>query len=218
MRFNDRQQLYVLIGVFAVLLLGEATFAYFTWGARAEALDKLQTLDRQERAALEKRRQIPTLRENTKELASIIEEYVQILPSDEEVTYDAFLEDVDGFTRNTDLKIKKAIPVEIKQPKKLRNSKNKKAAVAVEKNFVQHRYRFELSGTFLGLLKFLNTVENHSRFLQVDRIEIKPQGSSNSDKIADTIALAENSVKDVVVEVSTYTYSKIDPEAKGAKK
>lgn len=219
MRLNDKQQFYVVIGIFAAVILGEATFAYFQWGGRAEALGKLERLDADERAALDKRQQIPSLRDNSKELANIIEEYVQILPSEQEVTYDAFLEDVDGFTRDTDLKIRKAAPVEIKQRKKQRPRRGQKAVAPVdEKNFVQHRYHFELSGTFLGLLKFINAVENHSRFLQVDRIEIKPQGATSSDKVEDEIALAENAVKDIVVEISTYTYSKTDPEQKDATK
>lgn len=207
MRLNERHQLILLIGVFSLVLVGEGTFAYFTWNDRTKAASALSKLSSEEKSAREKKKQIPDLNEKARKLASIIEEYAQILPTDAEVSTDAFLEDIDRFTRNTELKLDTAKSVQVKDPTANQSAKQKKSATT-EKNFVQYKYRFTFTGTFNDLLKFVNAVENHSRFLQVDAIDIKPQGADREEKHGDEVKLAENPIKDFTIEISTYTYSK----------
>lgn len=207
MRLNDKQQLSLVIGIFSVVLIGEGVLAYLCWNNRAKAQSSLTRLDRDEKVAREKKARIPQLNEESAELASIIEEYVKILPSESEVGYDDFIEDVDGFTRDTGLTIRKATSVEVKPPK-VKSDPKKKGSGVVQHNFVQHKYRFELHGSFLGLLKFVNAVENHSRFLQIDQIDIAPAGTERGDKLSEQVARAEDAEKEIMVEISTYTYSK----------
>lgn len=213
---NNKQQLALIIGVFSLVLIGEGVFAYLCWNNRAKAQSSLTRLDRDEKSAKEKKERIPNLNEESAELANIIEEYVKILPSESEVGYDDFLEDVDGFTKDTGLQIRRATSVEIVPPKSKRDPKKKGKTVEEKNSFVQHKYRFELTGTFLGLLKFINAIENHSRFLQVDKIDIAAAGSERGDKLSEQVARAEEPEKSIMVEISTYTYSK--PQIEGGAK
>ncbi len=220
MKLTQSQQFKVVIAVFALVFIGEGVFAYFCWNRRTEALAELEKLDRQESAAQAKKSQITNLKNNARELQAIIEEYVQILPTEDEVGYDDFVEDIDAFAKRGSLSIASAVAIEEVKKKKRRG---KKDAPVKEANFVKHKYRFQLEGTFRGFLQFLTYVENHSRFLQVEDFSIRPAGqdrenSGRTEKHLAAVSAAENPIKDITVEISTYTYSKEKAASEGAKK
>ena len=69
-------------------------------------------------------------------------------------------------------------------------------------------------GTFPDFLRFINKIENHTRFLKIDEIKIKPLGAddgssglSDGDE-AKLLELARVPFKEIQVIVSTYTYKK----------
>ncbi|MCI0651067.1 MAG: hypothetical protein L0Z55_04210 [Planctomycetes bacterium] len=205
MRLNEKQQMLVLIGVFALCIIGEGVFGYFCYAERGERIVTLDKLDKEEQDAQKKIKQIPELKSKSQELAAIIEEYAQILPSDREVRDEAFLEEIYEFLRGTGVKVLGVTPEAIVEKK---DNKKSEKTVKVKSNFVRHKYRFEMEGTFLGLLKFINLMENHVRFLRVDSFEVKPLGSKDKQNDAQ---LAENEVKSISLVISTYTYSKPTP-------
>ncbi len=193
-----------MIGIFLLLLGGEGVFAYYCIKDRNQANQNLVTLDKQLKEAEAKEKLKPLLTEKLAELNNIFEEYVAILPREEEVGTDKFLEDIDRFTKDTGLNIKSAKPVVLKKKKV---GKKGKGSGRKKLNFLRHKYRFELEGTFFGLVKFITAIENHSRFLQVDSIELRPVNSKQGGQKSD-VELAENPRKYLMVEISTYTYSK----------
>ncbi len=202
LRVTDLQKLGIMIGVFVLLLGGEGVFAYQCVKNRGNAKKNLLRLDRELKDAEAKQRLMPMLIEKLEELSNIFEEYVAILPSKAEVRSDAFLDDIDRFTQQTGLTIKSAKPVVVKNRATPKAKKGRNTL-----NFVRHKYRFELEGPFLGLIKFISAIENHSRFLQVDALELRPHSSSGGGQKSD-VELAENPRKYLMVEISTYTYSK----------
>jgi Tfp pilus assembly protein PilO len=66
--------------------------------------------------------------------------------------------------------------------------------------FTRHKYRFEMTGEFSQLHRFINSVENHPRFLRVDGIQLFPLGDRE-----DLISASEPT-KLLTVEISTYVY------------
>ena len=80
------------------------------------------------------------------------------------------------------------------------------------KNFVQHRYRFKFRGNFPSFLKFMNRVENDTRYLRIDDFEMRPFGPEEDDKGVGELVLAEDPRKEIMVVISTYTYSKLTTE------
>lgn len=203
MRMNEKQQLVVLIVVFSVALVGEGVFAYSCFKKRSELHAALTKLDREEAEAKRKRDLIPALQANARELAQIIEDYAEILPTRAEVGLDAFLEDIEEFMQGTSLVMITGAPV---QEKRKRADKN-----APTNNFDQHKYKFQLEGTYLEFVKFINRVENHTRFLEILEIKISPSSETSGGRATDgaqEIRLAENPRKRIEVTISTYTYSK----------
>lgn len=205
MRLNEKQQLIALAVVFALVVIGEGLYAYSCLRTRGELHDQLNKLDLEEKAARAKIAKISDLRQQSAELAQIIEEYAEILPTEAEVGTDAFLEDIEGFMEGTSLIMVTGAPVE---ENVRRSSKDKKAQVT-SSNFQQHKYRFELEGDYADILKFINRVENHTRFLEFVKTDIRPIGAVRGRvNQAEEVELASNPRKAIEVIISTYTYSK----------
>lgn len=201
MKLNEKQKLVALIGAFSLLIVCECGFAYYCFAERGKCNATLDKLEQEEQDAERKIQEIPKLAKKSSELAAIIEEYAQILPRDSEVRQEAFLEEIDEFARDSEIRIistKNEKPVEQK-------GKQQKAKAAEAKTFVRHTYRFELEGSFLGFLKFINRIENYPRFLRVDVINIS--GKAGKGKISEA-EQAENPIKTIELVISTYTYSK----------
>ena len=201
---NDRQQLVVIMGVFGLLLVGELVYGYFCWDEKATLDNTLKKLKTEESSLQAKLGQIGSLREESKELQAIIEEYVTILPTEQEARSETFLVAIDEFARDSGLQNLGGEPEEVKNTS--RRSRGKKAKE--RKNFIQHRYRFKFQGTFPSFLKFMNRVENDTRYLRIDDFDIRPFGSEESDQGVDELVLAEDPRKEIMVVISTYTYSK----------
>ncbi len=200
MKLNEKQKLIALIAGFALLLVGECGFAYYCFAERGKHNATLDRLAQEEQDAERKIQEIPKLAKKSAELAAIIEEYAQILPRDSEVRYERFLEEIDEFARDAEIKI-----ISAKDEKPVEQKANKKTkTVEVEKTFVRHTYRFELEGSFLGFLRFINRIENYPRFLRIDVINIS--GRAGKGKVSEA-EQAENPVKSIELVISTYTYS-----------
>lgn len=210
MRLNEKQQFVMLVVVFAVAVLGEGLFAYSCLTKRSDLRSDLEKLEKEERDAKEKISQIPRLKKEAKELAQIIEDYAVILPTRAEVSLDAFLEDIEDFMRDTSLVMITGAPVE---KRRVTKKKPKKGQAAPEvDNFDQHKYRFQLEGTYLDFVKFINRVENHTRFLEILQLKISPSGGETKSGGSEEIRLAENPRKSIEVVISTYTYTRPVPK------
>jgi len=221
MKFTEKQQLIgILVGA-GLLIIGEVAFAWFSFSDRGAMAEELAALDARQVAAQAKIEQIPDLQKKARDLSEIVEQYTEILPREDEVSPDAFLDDISTLAREVGLEITSAQPIEVKQQgknKPRRRSIPGKANAPAEppKSFVRHKYRFEMVGEVPSLRRFINGVENQKRFLQVDRLEIAPLAAGNRGSKKDELELAQVARKSVTVEVSTYTYSRMpqDEEVK----
>jgi Tfp pilus assembly protein PilO len=213
MKLNDNQKLALTIAAFVLLLAGLGALNYTKIKERSQLASEIERFKGQEKAATEKIKQIPELREKRSKLINIIDQYAEILPKEEHVQHDTFVNIIDGYRADTKIVIQKA---EYVKPK---DSEKGKVPVAQE-SFVRHRYKFKLLGTVPDFIDFVNKIENHTRFLKVDAINIKPVGAANEtgDDLSDKsdeeeLARATEPVKEIDLTVSTYTYFK-GPEKK----
>jgi hypothetical protein len=215
MKLNENQKIILAIVTFVLLLGGLGALNYSKFKQRSDLVGKIDRYQREEKAAIEKLKQIPDLREKRSKLINIIDTYAEILPKEEHVQHDAFVNTIDGYRRDTKILIQKA---EYLKPEDKRSSQGKQ--VVEKENFVRHRYKFKLLGTVPDFIDFVNKIENHTRFLKVDAIVIKPLGSTDEsgDDLSDKqdeeeLAKATEPMKEIELTVSTYTYYK-GPEKK----
>lgn len=210
MKLTEKHKIALAGLAFALLAAGGGAMAFFKFQERQALFEDIGRLEQREARARTRIRKIPELRTTRNRLASLIEEYATILPKEHHVQQDAFMEIMDGFRKDARIFIKSAEPV----VSKVRPNPRKKNAPARKEDFIQHKYQFELIGSFKDFLKFLHQIETHDRFLDVDEFEVKPievdrkaGGGSKSD-ITDEIERAKIPLKSIRLVVSTYTYSK----------
>lgn len=210
MKFNEKQKIVLVLLVFLVVIGGLMGLNYLKFRNRSELLAKIDALVAEETKANNKIKRIPELREKRANLANIIDQYAEILPKEEHTQHDAFVEIIDSYRKDTQIVIQRTEYVKGKA-----DDDPKKGKATAKENFIRHRYRFKLVGTVPDFLRFINKIENHTRFLKIDSISIRPLGSGEDvgefdDKSdAEEIAKARIPFKDIEVTVSTYTYSKI---------
>lgn len=210
MKLADKQKVISVAAVFLLCIGGVATLNYLKFKTRTGLQEKIAKLQAAERAAQEKIKQIPMLLEKKVELASTIETYAEILPPEEHVQHEAFVEIIDGYRQDTKILIQKADYVKVNEKV---NDKSNKGQPKKADPFIRHRYRFSLLGTVPDFIDFLNKVENHPRFLKVDSFRIKPSratdsqatlGGNNPDERE--LSAAKNPIKEIELTISTYTY------------
>jgi Tfp pilus assembly protein PilO len=209
---REKKQLILFAVIFVVLIGGLGTLTYFQFRAYQSCKEDLAGLEKRKQAAERLIAEIPALRQAAKVLSEQVEIYAEILPKEHEVRHDAFVETMDRFARETGLQILRADPFE-REKKGRPKKKDAKSEGAKESTppFSEHRYMFELVGTFPSLLRFVNKIENWDRFLAVEEIEIVPEGASkytNTSKKADDkeIEAAQKAVKNIQLVVTTYTH------------
>jgi hypothetical protein len=205
MRVNDTQKVILTAVVFTLIVGGLGMLNYFKFSDRSDLLAQIDGYLEKEQAATTKIQQIPELRDKRSNLIKIIDQYAEILPKEEHVQHDTFVDIIDGYRKDTKIIIQKAQYVEIKD---LEN-------VSDQESFIRHRYKFKLLGTVPDFIDFVNKIENHTRFLKVDAIKIKPLGTTDqmgdslSDQADDSeLAAAMEPVKEIELVISTYTYSR----------
>jgi hypothetical protein len=205
MRLNEKQKLLAVVGVFVAVLIAVGVLNYLKFKDRSQLLAEIERYQEQENQAHEKIKRIPDLLEKRARLIENIETYAEILPAESDVQQDTFVNIIDGYRKDTNIVIQRAEYVRVKQ----------EDSSKLQQSFVRHRYRFKLFGTVPDFLNFVNKVENHTRFLKVDAIKIKPLGTNDgfddelrADDDEKELSLAENGVKEIELTVSTYTYVK----------
>jgi len=205
MRLTDKQKIVAAAGVFVLVTGGLGSLNYFKFKERSDLLAQIDKYGAEEQAATGKIKQIPDLRKKRDKLINIIDTYAEILPKEEHVQQDNFVNIIDGYRKDTKIIIQKAEYVKIKEDEK----------APKQENFIRHRYKFKLLGTIPDFIDFVNRIENHTRFLKVDAITIKPLGTMEEtgeeldDKADDAeLGAASEPVKEIELIVSTYTYSR----------
>ena len=211
MKLNEKQKLTVILLVLGLGFAGLGTLTFFKFSERMELDKEMERLVEQEKAASEKIKRIPQLREERGRLASTIDEYAKILPKETHVEHDAFVDTIDTYRQDTNIVIKRAeyVPAVGKATK---HDKKKKSRVQPKK-FIRHRYKFELVGTVQDFISFANKIENHTRFLKIDEFNIRPKGapaqvaSFDSMTAARELVNADDKEKEIDLTISTYTYN-----------
>ena len=212
---NDKKRFLLAFVALFALIAGLAALHVLKFQERSELQKKIDSYEKQASDAREKIKRIPTLRQDREKLISFIDQYMTILPKEEHVQHDAFVNTIDQYRLATEIRIDNAEYVVIKEKTTRRGRDAKVAESDEDKGFLRHRYKFKLRGTVPELVQFMNKIENHIRFLKIDALSIKPLGAvrdsdstPSPDQEEEELALASNPIKEIELTLSTYTYYK----------
>ena len=166
MKLNEKQKIIVATLVFVVLVGSLIASNVMKFNERKELMARHDNLVAEEKKAHDRIAQLPELRKKRANLANIIDQYASILPEEKHIEHDAFADIIDRFSQETQVVIQKVDYLQSNQEEE-----------NPDENFIRHRYRLTLVGTFPNFLRFANRIENHERFLKLDDISIKPLGA-----------------------------------------
>ena len=105
MKLTEKQQLVAVVVGAAVLIVAELSFAWLHFSQRGEIQTELQALEVRQATAENKLAQIPKLQARARELSEIVDQYTEILPREDEVSPDAFLDDISALCKEVGLDI-----------------------------------------------------------------------------------------------------------------
>ena len=211
---NDKKKIILGLSVVFVAVVGLGALHFFKIKSRGALLSEIEKFDKQASQLEERIKQIPGLREERDKLVEYVDDYIKILPREEHVQHDAFVEIINQYSMDTDIRIETAEYVP-SSDKKTRSRRRNGADEETKQDFVRHRYKFRLRGTVPELVQFMHKIENHQRFLKVDALDLKPLGAGgdndgrvSQDQEEEELELASDPRKEIELTVSTYTYYK----------
>ena len=201
MNMDEKKHLIFLAVICGAIFCIEVVVGWNLSSENSAIRYRLSKLEERETSALKKKQRIPEMTVTAEDLAQIVSEYTEILPQEDEVRRDAFVDTITNLCKESGLTITGAEPVDLKVRKPARGIRViNKTTVPVSKPFQRHKYRFEMTGEFNQFHRFLNSVENHPRFLRVDGFDLFPVDRS------DDLVAASQPLKQFTIEISTYVY------------
>jgi Tfp pilus assembly protein PilO len=208
MNLDEKKQLIILAAVCGVFFCIEVVVGWNLSSKNSETRLVLEQLEAREASALVKKDRIPDLERELSDLEEIVEEYTEILPREDEVLRDAFVDTITQLCKESGLVVTGAEPVSVEQFSSPQRGRVNPAAAKVVPPFQRHKYRFEMIGEFSQFHRFVNLVENHTRFLRVDAFNLFPIDRS------DDLSAASKPHKNFTIEISTYVYKEKTVDSK----
>lgn len=208
MNMDEKKQLIILAVVCGVFFCIEVVVGWNLSSKNSDFRGKLEELESREASALLKKDRIPGLVNELQELEGIVAEYTEILPREDEVLRDAFVDTITQLCKESGLVITGAEPVAVEPVTNQKRGRSATAQTSSSQQFQRHKYRFEMQGDFNHFHRFVNLVENHTRFLRIDSFDLFPIDRS------DDLSAASKPEKSFTIEISTYVYEEKSVNAK----
>ena len=167
---TEARKLVISVIVMLVALAGVGTWLTLGW-RQSGALQKSIADKGRELATLrEKMAAVPELRQERQRLAGELDEYETILPNDRE--FAKILDTLSEYLKKAGVEMRQFTPVREKDDKKSTAS------------YKRVSYELDVTGDYFSFIRFLNLLENHNRFIQVDAFTVKQkeEGSLIKDR------------------------------------
>ncbi|RKY15606.1 MAG: hypothetical protein DRP82_01325 [Planctomycetota bacterium] len=171
--------------VFVVLLYvvaaGGFGFGFYQRSKSKQVLGSLKQLAQQQRQYEAWKQEKEELQRKFKRIIAAINRLNKILPN--AAGLDAFAKQIEAFAKDSNLTIKRLIPVK-------QTGKQKKQGY--------HRFQFtlECTGTWKGFCEFLKKIEAWDRFVKVDAFKLSAQKEP----------IPETNLLDITITLSTFVY------------
>lgn len=184
---NEMKKTVISAVAVLVVVLAASGWTYMGWRKCRQAETALEQKKTQVAQLREKIARIPELRQEKTKLQEELAEYETILPNDRDLNN--IFDTLSSFTKDSGVTILEFKPERERQDRPGESS-----------SYKQVSYDLKLEGDFFQVIKFINLLENHKRFVRIDSLEM---GKRDLDE-----PLGETSIQ-----ISTFVY---DPKAEVA--
>lgn len=199
---NEKQFTIIwVVALVIILLAGGGAIWYLQFDVLVEKKAELDGVKAQVATATTKKNKIPELKESIKQLEKKEAELIQHIPNLDRAEYDVFAELLDDFRRKAGVTVPR---VNWNTPSRAAPSPGKQPVPATV-----HKVQYDLSvsGSFYQVLRYINIVEQHKRFIGVENFNIAKAGA---DPVAGTRATFAPK-RDLKITIYSYTY-KLPPQ------
>jgi Tfp pilus assembly protein PilO len=199
---NEKQFTIIwVVALVIILLAGGGAIWYLQFNILVEKKQELDGVKEQVRAATAKKNKIPELLTSIKELEKKEAELIQHIPNLDRSEYDVFAELLDEFRRKAGVTVPR---VTWTVPSRAAPVPGKLAQPATV-----HKVQYDLSvtGSFYQVLRYINIVEQHKRFIGIESFNIAKAGG---DPVPGTKATSAPK-RDLKIIIYSYTY-KLPPQ------
>jgi Tfp pilus assembly protein PilO len=199
---NEKQFTIIwVVALVIILLAGGGAIWYLQFNILVEKKAELDGVKSQVQAATAKKNKIPELLNSIKELEKKEAELIQHIPNLDRSEYDVFAELLDEFRRKAGVTVPRVTWMVPARAAPVPGKMSQPATV--------HKVQYDLSvtGSFYQLLRYINIVEQHKRFIGIESFVVSKAGG---DPTPGSKAAAAPK-RDLKITIYSYTY-KLPPQ------
>ncbi|MCK5579577.1 MAG: type 4a pilus biogenesis protein PilO [Planctomycetes bacterium] len=187
LKLSEKQLLIITVGGSALIaiILVIAGYLFFRKPLKKTQTD-IKTIGAEITQLKQRQQSMADLKERIDELRVEIAEDIKQLPSEEEVSYEDFVDTLVNFSLEAQVNLFSVIP-------------SKQASGSKTASATPTSYQMELEGSFYNLINFIYSLETYKRFIKVIDFKISP--SLSSGEIKHKMRLL----------ITTYTYKETAP-------
>ena len=196
---NEKQFTIIwVVALVLILLAGSGAIWYLQFDQLVEREKELASVKSQVAAATQKKLKIPVLQESIKGLKKEEIDLMQHIPNLDRAEYDVFADKLDDLRRKAGVSVARAtwtIPARA-TPVPGRPARNQPASI--------HKVQYDINatGSFYQLLRYINLLEQQSRFIGVESFTFSKAGIETPGPGARAAAPK----RDLKIVIYSYTY------------
>ncbi len=197
---NEKKVLIITIVCLAfILLAGGTAIWYLQFNVLEEKKAELAQVSGELEAAKTKVQEIDTIKKEIKKLEEAEKEKIQKIPNLTRAEYDVFADMLDEFRRRSGVTVSRGGWVQASKPSPVPGRPPPKPQPATV-----HKVQYDLAvtGSFFQLLRYINLIEQETRFINVENFTIGKSGDAGSAGTTGATALK----RDLKLTLFSYTY------------
>ena len=179
-RPDERSALLITVVVVILVAIGIGVGLFFTYRELGNVREANADLYKRIRDAEKKKSMIPALEEEISVMLGDLVLYEEILPDEKEI--ENIMDLLNDFKKEAEIEIISLTP-----------QRARAVAQAVQQNYERHAYSIKLRGTYFRIMRFINLLETHNRFIRIDKFDIK-------QKDMDLL------INDITLDISTFSF------------
>ncbi len=155
-----------------IILAGSGAIYYFQFDVLVQKEEELRQLQEQVRVATDKMNQIPGLKKKKEQVIRDLAVESKRIPDLERVEYDRLANLLDSFRSRAGVTVDRAGWNQPKAPIPMPSRPGRLAQIPPKVHKVE--YDLSVTGTFYQLIRYINLLEQESRFINVESFSILP--------------------------------------------
>jgi len=159
-RPDERAALLITVVVVITAVIGISVGLFFSYRELEKVRQANADLEKRISEAENKKSRIPALEEEISVMLADLVLYEEILPDEKEI--ENIMDLLNDFKKEAKVEIISLTP-----------QRARGVTLAGQQNYERYTYTIKLQGTYFTVMRFINLLETHNRFIRIDKFDIK---------------------------------------------